>query len=104
MTAFLASLCDALPLGLVHSLAALVYIVVGMLSLLIAYDFHLSKDGMLRKILIFVFTSWAVHYIVLGYMFATQVERPYTIFAGALLTIVDFSALISLYLYIKWKQ
>lgn len=85
-------------------IAACIYAIAGAASLLISYDFLLSKDGWLRKILIFVFGSWGVHYITLACLFYFQVGRPAMIIAGFTLSMIDFTALILLYLYMKWKQ
>lgn len=91
-------------LSSVQGIAAIVYMVVGFIAMLIAYDFFLSKDGTLRKILILVFSSWAVHYLVLAALFAFHVRLTATMMAAIVLTTFDFAALISLYVYMKWNR
>lgn len=86
------------------SIASVVYIVCGTVSALIAYDFFLTKDGALRKILIGLFLAWAMHYLVIAYLFVIHAPTLVRVVAAMCLSTVDFCLMITLYLYMKWRH
>lgn len=88
----------------VQSYATLIYIIAGIASLLIAMDFFLMRDGLLRKILIGLFLSWALHYLGASYLFFINAPRAVLIGCGAIFTCIDFVMLISLYAYFKHQK
>lgn len=93
-----------LTVKIVSSWAMIIYIVAGICSLLIALDFFLTKDGILRKILIALFLAWALHYLGAAYLFFISAPRATLILFGSLFTTIDFLMLCTLYAYFKWKQ
>jgi hypothetical protein len=93
-----------LTIKAVQSWATLIYIIAGLCSLLIAFDFFMTKDGILRKILIALFLAWSLHYLGAAYLFYLNVPRAILIAFGSLFTTIDFIMLCTLYTYFKWKQ
>lgn len=86
------------------SVASVVYIVCGIASLFIAFEFFLTKNGLLRKILIALFLSWATHYIVIAYLFYTHAPSLVRITVATALSSMDFTVMLALYLFMKWKH
>lgn len=84
-----------------QSLATTVYIIAGVCSSLIAFDFFTTKDGILRKILIALFLAWSLHYLGAAYLFSINAPRALLVLCGAIFTCIDFTALFALYLYFR---
>lgn len=88
----------------IQGAASIVYTIVGITCLLVSYHFFLSKNGLLRKILICIFLSWSIHYLIVAMLFAGRSGIGMVTLCGIVLTILDFIGIMSLYYYIKWRK
>ena len=92
-----------IPVSVIESVSSVAFLVTGIISALIAYDFFMSKNGRLRKILICMFSSWSLHYTAVAVMLFTGVTPGTRVMIGACLAMLDFAALLSLYFYVRWR-
>lgn len=88
----------------IQGIASFVYVTAALCSLLIAIDFFRTRDGILRKILIAIFLSWAIHYGGMSLLMHTDAPTATRVMFGMIFSTLDFFSLLSLYLYFKWRQ
>ena len=81
-----------------------IYFLASVIAGSVAYDFYLSRDGTLRKILIQLFSVLSVRYAVYFMANVYTLTLAQRLLCGIILVPIEIAFLLRLWSYIKWRK